>query len=87
MFKKGIMGTETLLSVVSFLFLIGLVVMIFVLASGSLNNTNIVTSEVTSTVTQNEVNVTVDGTTLTVCQLNGGSITAIIEVNNSECSE
>ena len=83
---KGVAGLTILLSLVVFLFVIGLLVMIFSLMGGSLGNTDAVTQQYTSgTLNQNGtigVNFTGD-ITLTTCD--GATIGAIksIVVQNS----
>ena len=83
--KKGKTGLEILLTVVAMLFIIGLIVMIFVIATSNLSNNDIVSEDVSRSTSQNSTLVTVSGNTLTICSNNNGGISSINEVTDSEC--
>ena len=82
---KGVAGLTILLSVVSLLFVIGLLVTIFAIMGGEIKGSDTLLQQHTSASTvQTGVNLTNAGTTLTECDaLNNGDVATISLVNNS----
>ena len=85
--NKGVAGLEIFLAVITLLFMIGLVVMIFQIASANLKSSSAVANAVTtSALTQNAVIVNTTGTNLTTCistyYATGGHVSSITSVVN-----
>ena len=84
--KKGTAGLNVFLTVVSIIFVIGLIVYIIVISSSSLLNSNIVSeSEDVSATTTNTILVNETGTTLTDCNANQGQVTNVTVVYDHFC--
>ena len=80
---KGVIGLTILLSIITMLFVIGLLVMIFALMGGELQNTSTVLAQRTATVEDTALTVTDGGTTLTTCAgRTGGTSTGIVTAYN-----
>jgi len=82
--KKGVAGLDVFLSVITFLFLIGLVVMVFVIAGGKLETE--VETTASTTGTEDNYNASATGYTVTLDTCNSrrnGVVTAVTNVTLS----
>jgi len=80
---KGVAGLTILLSLVTMIFIIGLLIMIFSLMGVELQDTTIISAGESTTATQNDVNIT-PSSALTACTgQRNGVITAVSTVVNS----
>jgi len=80
--KKGIAGLNVFLSIIAILFMIGLLVMLFVISGSKLQTTTKVTD--TASATQNSINITLSPVTLTACSnARDGVVTSLSAVNAS----
>lgn len=85
--KKGVAGLDVFLSVITFLFLIGLIVMIFVIAGGRLETTAQITASLTGTEDDYNSSLTGLNVTLATCSAaRNGVVTAITNVSLSNGS-
>jgi hypothetical protein len=79
---KGVAGLTILLSLVTFLFVIGLLIMIYSLMGGKILESDTVTKQFSDSATQNVVNIT-GGATLTACSgVPFGQISSVSSVVN-----
>jgi len=75
---KGVAGLSVLLSLIVFLFIIGLIVMVFSLMGGEISNSDTVREQYTvAGADQNAVNFTISGITLTTCNLYSSNYPAV----------
>ena len=82
--KKGVAGLNILLSLISMLFMIGIIVMVFVIAGTRLRSTSTIATLETLTTTDTGLTVTDGGTSLTSC---AGAIDGVVSSVTSAYNE
>jgi len=81
---EGVAGLTILLSLITMLFVIGLLVMIFSLMGGEISQTSTVLASDTATALQTSVNLTDAGTSLTGCaNARNGVLASIVTITNT----